>query len=120
MITGVHHIAVIVSSAASIDFYSRLGFRVRETHERGYDTVVLMDGPCTLEIFVDPKHPARVTNPEAMGLRHLALKVDKIEDDLKGFEIEPIRTDWNGVRFTFIKDPDGLPIEIHEQKEQTL
>lgn len=114
MITALHHIAIIASSMDSIDFYSRLGFTLKEQHEREYDTVVIMDGNgIQLEIFIDPEHPVRVSNPEAMGLRHIALKVDKI-DDFTVFDIESIRTDWNGVRFTFIKDPDGLPIEIHE------
>ena len=115
MITALHHIAIIASSMASVDFYSRLGFKLREKHEREYDTVVIMDGNgIQLEIFINPEHLERVSNPEAMGLRHIALKVDKIED-LTGFDIEPIRTDWNGVRFAFIKDLEGLPIEIHEQ-----
>ena len=66
----------------------------------------------TLEIFVDPNHPERVNSPEAKGLRHVAVTVDKIED--LNMEIEEIRTDWFGRRFTFVKDPDGLPIEIKE------
>ena len=33
----------------------------------------------------------------------------------RGIETEPIREDRvNGGRFTFFKDPDGLPLEIHE------
>ena len=33
----------------------------------------------------------------------------------KGIETEPIREDTcNGGRFTFFKDPDGLPLEFHE------
>ena len=53
--------------------------------------------------------------PEAMGLRHLALWVDSVEDTLKNLEInvEPIRI-REGKHFTFLKDPDGLPIELHE------
>ena len=69
-------------------------------------------GNITLEIFVDPNHPERVNSPEAKGLRHVAVTVDKIED--LNMEIEEIRTDWFGRRFTFVKDPDGLPIEIKE------
>ena len=51
-----------------------------------------------------------------MGLRHLALKVDNIEETVAelGIEIGPVMNDWVGVRFAFTADPDGLPIELHE------
>lgn len=72
----------------------------------------------TLELFIDATHPAHVTNPEAYGLRHLALKVSDIEqvvEQLKEYNPEPIRTDsFTGEKMTFVKDPDGLPIELHE------
>jgi len=29
-------------------------------------------------------------------------------------EFGPIMTDWRGVRFLFVKDPDGLLVELHE------
>ena len=33
----------------------------------------------------------------------------------RGIETEPIREDLvNGGKFTFFRDPDGLPLEIHE------
>lgn len=80
---------------------------------KSYDTVVFMKcGDITLELFVDPNHPERVNSPEAKGLRHMAFTVDKIED--LDMEMEEIRMDWFGRRFTFVKDPDGLPIEIKE------
>ena len=78
-----------------------------------------------LEIFIDPRHPNRLLmeGPEPTGLRHFALAVDgKLEDEverLKGLTTEilefgPIMTDWRGVRFLFVKDPDGLLVELHE------
>ena len=104
---------IIVSSEDSLRFYEKLGFRETERFERSYDIVVFMTcGNITLEIFVDPNHPERVNSPEAKGLRHVAVTVDKIED--LNMEMEEIRTDWFGRRFTFVKDPDGLPIEIKE------
>ena len=113
MVQGLDHIALIVSSEDSLRFYEKLGFRETERFERSYDIVVFMTcGNITLEIFVDPNHPERVNSPEAKGLRHVAVTVDKIED--LNMEIEEIRTDWFGRRFTFVKDPDGLPIEIKE------
>ena len=117
MIQGIHHFAIIASSEASVDFYKRLGFRETYRRERKYDTVVLLNGHgMQIEMFVDPNHPERATNPENMGLRHLALKVDNIEETVAelGLEIGPIMNDWIGIRFAFTADPDGLPIELHE------
>jgi len=117
MITGVHHFAIIVSSEESVRFYTKLGFRETYRRERKYDTVVLLDGHgMQIEMFVDPNHPERATNPENMGLRHLALKVEKIEKTAEELDLEigPIMNDWIGVRFAFAADPDGLPIELHE------
>ena len=77
-------------------------------------------GETVIELFIRPDAPARVNNPEAMGLRHLAFRVEDIEPAVKwlndlGIETEPVREDpYNGGRFTFFRDPDGLPLELHE------
>ena len=83
--------------------------------DRGYDIIVMMEGPCLLEIYIDPTHPARVNRPEALGLRHLALRVEDLRKTVSelGLETEPIR-ESGGKCFTYLKDPDGLPIELHE------
>lgn len=117
MISGIHHFAVISSSESSVQFYERLGFREIFRKERQYDTIVLMEGlGMRLEMFIDPNHPERAVNPENMGLRHLALKVDSIEETAESLELilGPVMKDWMGVRYAFIADPDGLPIELHE------
>ena len=117
MITGLHHFSIIASSEESVAFYSKLGFREYKRMERKYDTVVLMYGHgLGLEIFIDPSHPPRATKPENMGLRNVALRVDKIEETVEelGLEAGPIMTDWVGVKFCFIADPDGLPVQLHE------
>ena len=117
MIKGIHHFAIIAGSEESVRFYTKLGFRETYRKERKYDTVVLLNGyGMQIEMFIDPNHPKRATNPENMGLRHLALKVEKIEETVEklGLEIGPIMNDWNGVRFAFTADPDGEPIELHE------
>ena len=113
MIQGLHHIAIIASSEKSINFYTALGFKETKRIERGYDTIVLMDGSCVLEIYIDSNHPARVDKPEALGLRHLAFKVDNLDEIVKVFDCESIRVEA-GRRYTFTKDPDGLPIELIE------
>ena len=110
------HIALIVSKEENLAFYKKLGFIEKNRIERGYDTVVFMecDG-LLLEVFIDPNHPARVSGPEALGLRHIAFVVESLEEVMRDAECEEIRTDWFGRRFTFTKDPDGQPIELKEK-----
>ena len=110
------HIALIVSKEENLAFYEKLGFKEKNRIEREYDTVVFMecDG-LLLEVFIDPNHPARVTNPEALGLRHIAFVVESLEEVMSVVQCEKIRTDWFGRRFTFTKDPDGQPIELKEK-----
>ena len=120
-----HHIAIIASSYEKAkEFYiDKLGFRlVREVYRPEQDDYLrmLQLGDTTLELFIRPGAPARVTNPEAMGLRHLAFHVEDIEPAVAwlrslGIETEPVREDKvNGGRFTFFRDPDCLPLELHE------
>jgi glyoxylase I family protein len=120
-----HHIAIICSDwEKTREFYvEKLGFALtREVYrpENGDWLRFLQQGDTVLEIFIRPDAPARVNNPEAMGLRHLAFRVADIEPAVawlnsRGVETEPVREDkFNGGRFTFFKDPDGLPLELHE------
>jgi glyoxylase I family protein len=82
--------------------------------------IMLQQGQTVLELFIRADAPQRVNHPEAMGLRHLAFQVEKIEPAVawlneRGIETEPVREDKiNGGRFTFFNDPDGLPLELHE------
>lgn len=125
-LSRIHHIAIIVSDyEASKDFYvNKLGFQIiRENYrpERNDWKLDLKVNEATeLEIFGVKNPPARVTRPEAAGLRHLAFFTDNIEETVselkeKGIVTEPIRVDeFSGKKFTFFADPDGLPIELHE------
>lgn len=108
------HIGIIISAEQNLEFYKKLGFEEEKRFERDYDKVIFMRcGEIVLEIFVDPRHPERMSSPEAMGLRHMALVVEQIES--LPLEIGEIKTDWFGRRFTFVKDPDGQPIELKER-----
>ena len=120
-----HHIAIISSSwEKAKEFYiDKLGFEMfREVYrpEQNDYLRMLRQGDTVLELFIKPDAPQRPTNPEAMGMRHLAFHVEDIEPAVAwlnslGIETEPIREDkCNGGRFTFFKDPDGLPLEFHE------
>jgi glyoxylase I family protein len=123
-IEGLHHIAIICSAKEkALDFYSALGFNVVASHVRPdrHDEIIKMSGHgIVLELFIDKMHPPRPTNPEAYGLRHIALKVKNIDNIVSllrksGYVAEPIRRDtFTEERMTFVKDPDGLPIELHE------
>ena len=124
-LTKQHHIAIICSDwDKAKDFYiDKLGFQlIREVYRPEVNDYLRMlrQGDTVLELFIKPDAPQRVTNPEAMGLRHLAFHVEDIEPAVAwlnslGIETEPVREDKvNGGRFTFFKDPDGLPLELHE------
>ena len=121
----IHHAAIIASDyQRSKDFYvNQLGLElVREVYreQRNDYILTLKVGDIEVELFVMPDPPARVTDPEACGLRHLAFRVADIEAAVaelaeKGISCEPIRMDpYTMTRMTFFADPDGLPLELHE------
>ena len=113
---GLDHIALIVSSEDCLKFYEKLGFKETKRIERSYDTVVILEnGQVVLEVFIDPRHPERVSSPETKGLRHIALTVEHLEDVVDIAECDEIKRNWFGRRFTFIHDPDGQPIELIEK-----
>ena len=125
MLKKTHHVAIICSNyEKAIDFYvKKLGFcLIREVNRPQQQDMLIMleSGQIVLELFTKPDAPARVDNPEALGLRHLAFYVENIDEAVawlnsRGVETEPVREDKiNGGRFTFFKDPDGLPLELHE------
>lgn len=102
-----------------------LGLKIlNETYRAGRDSYKLdlaLGDHYVIELFSFPDPPARVSRPEACGLRHLAFQVIDIEAAVnnltaKGVVLEPIRVDeLTGKRFTFFADPDGLPLELYEK-----
>lgn len=126
-LTKVHHIAIICSDyTTSKAFYTEvLGLEViREVYRaerQSYKLDLSLKGAYVIELFSFPGPPARVSRPEAAGLRHLAFEVESVEASiayLKGRQIaaEPVRVDeYTGKKFTFFSDPDGLPIEFYER-----
>jgi glyoxylase I family protein len=125
-LNSIHHTAIICSNyAASKHFYNEvLGLQViREVYRKERDSYKLdlaLNGQYVIELFSFPSPPPRPSRPEACGLRHLAFAVTDIEATvaaLQPFNIiaEPIRIDeFTGKKFTFIADPDGLPVEFYE------
>ncbi|CAN5350952.1 VOC family protein [soil metagenome] len=121
----IHHVAIICSDyAKSKHFYTEvLGFEIiEETYreERGSYKLDLRVGPNQIELFSFPQPPARVSNPEACGLRHLAFEVEDVAKVLTylrslNVEAEDIRVDEiTGKQFTFFRDPDNLPLEVYQ------
>jgi glyoxylase I family protein len=121
-----HHVAVICSDyARSRHFYTViLGLDIiHETyrHERQSWKLDLKLGEHgQIELFSFPEPPARVSHPEACGLRHLAFTVEDMDATIAylkehGVEVEPVRIDAHTQqRYTFFADPDGLPLELYE------
>ena len=125
VLNQIHHVAIIASDYEKTrEFYvEKLELPViREVYREDRDDykLDLQVGEIELEIFGVKNPPKRVTNPEACGLRHLAFKVEDIEVAVKwlndkGIETEPIRMDtYTQKRMTFFRDPDDLPLELHE------
>ncbi len=126
MLKSVHHIAIITSDYnRSKDFYTRiLGLEIiNEVYRKERDSYKLdlaLNGNYIIELFSFPHPPARVSRPEACGLRHLAFAVEDVEQaveslESQGVKCEPVRIDpITGKKFTFFEDPDGLPLELYE------
>ena len=124
-ILGIHHIALITADyERSKEFYCGiLGFKVIAENYReprkSWKCDLALNGIYSLELFSfpnPPPHPAI----EPCGLRHLAFKVNKVENTrqellTKGVDCEEIRIDeYTNKKFFFIHDPDNLPLEFYE------
>lgn len=117
MITGFHHFAIIVSSEKSVEFYTRLGFEEFYRKDREHDTVVLLKGyGSEIEMFIDPSHPSKEDSVEPLGIRHICLAVENIEETVEKLSLEhtPIKNDWIGRKYCYLTDPDGNKVELHE------
>lgn len=122
-----HHVAIICSDyEKSKTFYTNvLGFEIKNEvyrqEKQSYKLDLSLNGEYLLELFSFPDTPERLTNPEAVGLRHIAFEVENVEECVQqlknaGVSVEPIRIDEiTNKKFAFMFDPDNLPIEIYEQ-----
>jgi len=126
-IKKLHHVAIICSDyEKSKAFYTNvLGFEIKNESYRqerqSYKLDLSLNGEYLLELFSFPDTPQRLTNPEAVGLRHIAFEVDNVEECVQqlkdaGVSVEPIRVDEiTNKKFAFMFDPDNLPIELYER-----
>ncbi len=122
----IHHVAIICSDyEKSKQFYTEiLGLKIiREVYReerQSYKLDLALNNNYCIELFSFPNPPERISQPEACGLRHLAFAVENLDTTIaflhsKNIHSEPIRIDeFTNKRFTFIADPDNLPIEFYE------
>lgn len=127
MFKNMHHIAIIGTNYRKTkEFYvDKLGFKVISEYNRPEKNDIIINvqnGDLVLEIFIKEDAPLRpkMPKPEYSGLRHLAFKVEDVEEILKKFDEldiphEQLRyDDFDNKKMAFFFDPDGLPLEIHE------
>ncbi|GHE88531.1 SMU1112c/YaeR family gloxylase I-like metalloprotein [Thalassotalea profundi] len=127
MLKGLHHAAIICSDyQKSKHFYLNiLQLKVVAEHYReqrnSYKLDLALPDGSQIELFSFTRPPARLSYPEACGLRHLAFVVDSVEETVaylitQGVDVEPIRIDeYTQKAYTFFSDPDGLPLEIYQK-----
>ncbi|WP_369308724.1 VOC family protein [Providencia rettgeri] len=124
----IHHVAIIASNyEVSKAFYCRiLGLNLLSEHYRPHNNSWKADlafgEDYQIELFSFANPPARLSYPEAAGLRHLAFSVDDLDTWIdylaqQGVPCEAVRTDpYTEKRFTFFTDPDGLPLELYSEE----
>ena len=123
---GIHHVAIIASDyERSKRFYvDLLGCGVIAENLRiqrnSYKLDLELPDGSRIELFSFPDPPARPSRTEACGLRHLAFRVQSLDEwkgylECSGVAVEAVRVDeYTGKRFAFFADPDGLPLELYE------
>ena len=129
---SINHFAIsVVDMKKSIDFYGKFGFVLdREYHSEIVDIIMLKLGELSLELFYYPDHnplPDTAkdlkTDLKIVGCKHFALGVDDIDkaknfvlsNNLSKDEIEIVKGRL-GKRYFYIKDPNGILIEIIEKE----
>ncbi|MBN2120320.1 MAG: VOC family protein [Candidatus Omnitrophica bacterium] len=130
------HIAISISSIEkSSAFYEKnFGFKLKE-HIKGDsqdpDIAILENNTLRLELFEfkEPKalpeyRKNLLSELQTLGVKHFALETEDIEPDYQRLKNQGVclGTDINklpnGLRYFFIKDPDGIFIELIERKEK--
>lgn len=126
MIRRIEHTTITVGDLQrSVEFYTRLlGFGIHREMwipESQLRIVFLRVGDTELELFGVPKtEGASISDAnEIVGYKHICLLVDSVDEEFARlakagvrFRIPP--TNVQSVRIAFLKDPDGMDIELLE------
>lgn len=133
---AIHHVALSVTNRErSVAFYAKLGFteaHLWEADDKSLTITHLKLNDFILELFCYPNYTpapdsihAIVTDLPIIGTKHFGLRVDSIEaarDNLAAKGIVkpdiPITQGRTGPRYFFIEDPDGILVEISEDKRE--
>lgn len=128
------HIAISVSNIdKSIYFYKKVfGFNCTKRfyiESLGAEACFLENGNFVIEVFnfMDFKplpdfKKSLLTDLKVLGVKHFAFKVKNIQktyEYIKNLKVEiatNITVGGSGLRYFFIKDPDGILIELIEKK----
>lgn len=134
LLGGMHHVAFTVSDLdRSIDFYSKLGFKLFNRWKEGPEVCAEGIGVPDAEIelaqlsgysillefiaFASPAAKKSKPNPTELGSAHLAFTVadaDLVWSEVRaagGVTVSDVRRDAFADWFQ-IRDPDGIPIEF--------
>ena len=128
------HIALSVSNInKSVAFYEKhFGFKLAGKYphkEIGLSIAVINKGDISLELFEFKKRHALPnyrkdldSDLKTIGAKHFSFAVGNIEGEYKRLKKSGVRfatllrTFDNGLKYFFIKDPDGILVEIMEIK----
>ena len=125
IVQNIHHVAIVASDyEKSKDFYvNKLGFQViKEEHRQPQNDIKLEVklGNSTMEIFGKHDPEPNHGKPTRCGMWHLCFYAPDLEKTIAelnavGIPTDPIMVNAsNGKRICFFRDPDGLPLELHE------
>ncbi len=126
-----NHVTISVKNLKeSIKFYNFFGFEVKkEFHNADVDIVLLRNGDAVLELFHYednyelPEHSKNLgVDLKTIGNKHFGLGVENIEQAKQKIEKNGIYTEQIdiiqgrlGKPYFFVKDPDGILLEIIEE-----
>ena len=125
----IHHIAISVkNSEKSAKFYKDnfLFEEINRFTKPGWDggVIVLKLDDLQLEIFQFQSHIERkddLSNLKVVGLKHIGIQVENVKKTYeklknKNVDIDEPTKGTTCAWFCFLRDPDGIPIELYEPK----
>lgn len=131
MIFTPHHVAFTVTDIEeSVEWYKeKLGFKTTHRYNKmGSDRAILELDQVRLELFSFGKDTKPLPDYRkdllddlhVQGIKHLCIEVDDLDRlikslNKKGVETRKVDTAGFGGRFTFIKDCNGILIELYQR-----